>query len=49
MNNIEEIKATQLIKHHQLNSYQKALEWVRVTITILTPSLGGQIGDVFNF
>jgi len=45
MNNTEEeIKAIQLIKYHQLNSYQKGLEWVRITITILTPSLVLLIG-----
>ena len=35
----ENLKAIQIIKHHQLNSYQKRLIWVRTAITILTPSL----------
>lgn len=40
----EKIKATPLIRDHQLSGYQKRLEWVRVTITILTPSLVLLIG-----
>ena len=45
MKHIEEkIKATPLIQHHLLNRYQKRLEWIRVTITILTPSLVLLIG-----
>lgn len=40
----EKIKATPLIQDHQLNGYQKRLEWIRVTITILTPSLVLLIG-----
>jgi len=45
MKHIEEkIKATPLIQHHLLSRYQKRLEWVRVTITILTPSLVLLIG-----
>ena len=40
MNNIEEkIKALPVIQQHLVDRYQKRLEWVRVTITILTPSL----------
>jgi hypothetical protein len=45
MNDIEEkIKAMPFIQHHLLNSYKKRLEWVRVTIAILTPSLVLLIG-----
>lgn len=40
----EKIKATPLIQHHQFSSYQKRLGWVRITITILTPSLVLLIG-----
>ena len=40
MNNIEEkIKALPIIQQHLVDRYKKRLEWVRVTITILTPSL----------
>jgi hypothetical protein len=35
----EKIKALPVIQKHLINSYQKRLEWARVTITILTPSL----------
>ena len=45
MNNIEEkIKATPVLQHHLTSRYQKRLEWIRVTITILTPSLVLLIG-----
>ncbi len=40
----EKIKALPLIQDHQIGGYQKKLEWVRVTITILTPSLVLLIG-----
>ena len=40
----EKIKALPLIQNHQLSGYQKRLEWIRVTITILTPSLVLLIG-----
>lgn len=40
MDNIEEkIKALPVIQQHLVDRYQKRLDWVRVTITILTPSL----------
>lgn len=45
MTNIEEkIKAFPLIQQHLTERYKKRLEWVRVTITILTPSLVLLIG-----
>lgn len=45
MNYIEEkIKAIPLVQQHLVNRYQKRLEWIRVTITILTPSLVLLIG-----
>lgn len=37
--NEEKIKAWPVIQGHLVGSYQKRLEWTRVTITILTPSL----------
>ena len=40
----EERKALPIIQDHQLQSYQKNLDWIRVTITILTPSLVLLIG-----
>ena len=40
----EKSKAIALIQDHHLGSYQKRLEWVRITITILTPSLVLLIG-----
>ena len=40
MDNTEEkIKALPVMQQHLVNRYKKRLEWVRVTITILTPSL----------
>ncbi len=40
MNNIEEvIKALPVIQKHLSDRYKKRLDWVRVTISILTPSL----------
>jgi hypothetical protein len=45
MDNTEEIiKALPLVSKHKLALYQKRLEWIRVTITILTPSLVLLIG-----
>jgi hypothetical protein len=45
MNNIEEkIKATPIIQQHLIERYKKRLDWIRVTITILTPSLVLLIG-----
>jgi len=45
MNNVEEkIKAFPLIRQHLTERYKKGLEWTRVTITILTPSLVLLIG-----
>ncbi len=45
MNNIEEkIKAYPLLHHHRTHGYQKRLEWIRTTITILTPALVLLIG-----
>ena len=45
MKHIEEkIKATPLLQQHLLSRYQKRLDWIRVTITILTPSLVLLIG-----
>lgn len=45
MNHIEEkIEALPLIQQSMLDSYKKRLEWIRVTITILTPSLVLLIG-----
>ncbi|MFQ5714167.1 MAG: hypothetical protein ACE5GU_09055 [Candidatus Scalinduaceae bacterium] len=45
MNNIEEkIEALPLIQQSMLDSYKKRLEWIRTTITILTPSLVLLIG-----
>ena len=40
----EKIKASPVIQNHLLNGYQKKLEWIRVTIAILTPSLVLLIG-----
>jgi hypothetical protein len=40
----EKIKALPLIQDHRIGGYQKRLEWVRVAITILTPSLVLLIG-----
>jgi hypothetical protein len=45
MNHIEEeIKAIPIIQKHLVSGYQKRLEWIRATITILTPSLVLLIG-----
>ena len=45
MGNIEEkFEALPLIQQSMLDSYKKRLEWIRVTITILTPSLVLLIG-----
>ena len=45
MNRIEEIyKAFPILSKHKLAAYQKRLEWIRVTITVLTPSLVLLIG-----
>ena len=45
MNNIEEkIQALPIIQQCMLDSYKKSLEWIRITITILTPSLVLLIG-----
>jgi hypothetical protein len=40
----EQIKATPLLSSHLSDRYKKRLEWVRVSITILTPSLVLLIG-----
>jgi len=40
----EQIKATPLLSHHLSERYKKRLEWVRISITILTPSLVLLIG-----
>ena len=40
----ERIKALPVIRHHIDQGYKKKLDWVRVTITILTPSLVLLIG-----
>jgi hypothetical protein len=45
MNNLEEkIKAYPLLHHHKSHGYQKRLDWIRTTITILTPTLVLLIG-----
>ncbi len=45
MEHIEEIiKATPLLQKHLLDRYQKRLEWIRIIITILTPSLALLVG-----
>ncbi len=45
MKNIEEkLEALPFIQQSMLDSYKKRLEWIRVTITILTPSLVLLIG-----
>ncbi len=40
----EQIRATPLLSSHLSERYRKRLEWVRVSITILTPSLVLLIG-----